>query len=71
MRDCIDRMEVWRANRAKLGCRNWQYEAQKLARYNEKIAELRKTDPRIDWSDVKILVGPRRVALWLSEVNGN
>src|SRR5262249_55428489 len=30
-------------------------EAQKLARYNEKIAELRKTDPQIDWSDVKIL----------------
>src|SRR5262245_37867479 len=46
-------------------------EAQKLARYNEKIAELRKTDPQIDWSDVKILRGPHRVVLWLSEVKGN
>jgi hypothetical protein len=44
-------------------------EAQKLVRYNEKIAELRKTNPTVDWSDVKILVGPRRVALWLSEVD--
>jgi len=43
-------------------------EAQKLARYNEKIAELRKTDPQIDWSDVKILRGLHRVVLWLSEV---
>ena len=46
-------------------------EAQKLARYNEKIAELRKTDLQIDWSDVKILRGPHRVVLWLSEVNGS
>jgi hypothetical protein len=44
-------------------------EAQKLVRYNEKIAELRNTNPTVDWSDVKILVGPRRVALWLSEVD--
>jgi hypothetical protein len=41
-------------------------EAQKLARYNEKIAELRKTDPQIDWSDVKIHRGSHRVVLWLS-----
>jgi hypothetical protein len=43
--------------------------AQKLVRYTEKVAELRRTDPEIDWSDVKILVGPRRVALWLSEID--
>jgi len=42
---------------------------QKLERYSERVAELRKTDPIIDWSDVKTLVGPRRVALWLSEVD--
>jgi hypothetical protein len=41
-------------------------EMPKLVRYGEKIAELRKTDPQIDWSDVKILAGRRRVALWLS-----
>jgi hypothetical protein len=46
-------------------------EVQKLVRYSEKIAEWRRTDPQIDWSDVKVLVGPRRVALWLSEVDGN
>jgi len=45
-------------------------DAQKLVSYTEKIAELRKTHPKIDWSDIKILVGPRRVALWLSEVDG-
>ncbi len=42
---------------------------QTLERYNEKVAELRKTDPTIDWSDVKFLDGLRRVSLWLSEVD--
>ncbi len=41
---------------------------QKLIRYSKKIVELRKSDPKIDWSGVKILAGSRRVALWLSEV---
>jgi hypothetical protein len=45
--------------------------AQKLISYSEKIAELRKTDPQIDWSLVKLLAGFRRVALWLSEVEGD
>jgi hypothetical protein len=46
-------------------------EAQKLVRYNEKVAELRKTHSKIDWSDVKLSAGTRRrVALWLSEVEG-
>jgi hypothetical protein len=31
--------------------------------FAEKVAELRKTDPKIDWSD-----SPRRLARWLSEV---
>ena len=46
-------------------------EAKKLVRYSEKIAELRKTNPLIDWSDVKIVTGVRRVALWLSEIEGD
>jgi hypothetical protein len=46
-------------------------DAQKLILYTEKVAELRKTHPIIDWTDVKLLAGPRRVALWLSEVEGN
>jgi hypothetical protein len=48
-------------------------EAQGLLRFNEKIVELRRTNPQIDWSDVKISIGEgrRRVALWLSEVEGN
>jgi hypothetical protein len=46
-------------------------ETQNLVRYSEKIAELRKTDPKIDWSDVKIITGARRVALWLSEIDGD
>ena len=34
----------------------------------EKVAELRKAEPIIEWSDVKILVGDqRRIAHWLSE----
>ncbi len=47
-------------------------EARKLARYNEKLIELRKADPIIDWTEEKILVvGQRRVAHWmLSEANG-
>ena len=37
-------------------------------RYTEKLAELRKTDLRIDWSEVPALDGPRRIALWHSEL---
>jgi hypothetical protein len=36
-------------------------------RYAAKIAELRKTDLRIDWSEIKIPNVPRRIALQLSE----
>jgi hypothetical protein len=43
---------------------------QGLLRYNEKLAELRKADPLIDWSDVTTFAGRRRVALWVSEVEG-
>ena len=37
-------------------------------RYTAKVAELRKTDPRIDWSEVMGLDGPRRIALRRSEL---
>jgi hypothetical protein len=46
-------------------------EAKKLVHYSEKIAELRKTNPLIDWSDVNIVTGIHRVALWLSEIEDN
>ncbi len=39
-------------------------------RYTEKVAALSKSDPHIDWSGVKMKTGARRVALWLSEVDG-
>jgi hypothetical protein len=45
--------------------------AQMLIRYTEKIAELRKSDPKIDWSSEKIINGQRRIALWLSELDDN
>jgi hypothetical protein len=45
--------------------------AQWLSRFNEKVVELRRTDPQVDWSDVQISVGgDRRVAHWLWEVEG-
>ena len=55
---------------------NWVAESGLMAphmfvRYNEKIAELRKTDQKIDWSGVKRLAGPRRIARSLSEIEGN
>jgi hypothetical protein len=37
-------------------------------RYTAKVAELRKTDLRIDWSEVTGLDGPRRIALRHSEL---
>jgi hypothetical protein len=37
-------------------------------RYTAKVAELRKTDLRIDWSKVTALDGPRRIALRHSEL---
>ena len=47
--------------------------AEKLIRYYEKLSELRKNDPIIDWCEEKILVvGQRRVAHWmLTEPNDN
>jgi hypothetical protein len=37
-------------------------------RYAAKIAELRKTDLRVDWSEIKSPNVPRRIALRFSEV---
>jgi hypothetical protein len=42
--------------------------SQYTKRYTEKVAELRKTDSRVDWADVKSPDGRRRVALWSSEL---
>ena len=43
--------------------------AQYIKRYTDKVAQLRKSDLRIDWSEVKSLDGHRRVALQLSDLN--
>ena len=37
-------------------------------RYTAKLAELRKTDLRVNWSGLAALDGPRRIALWHSEL---
>ena len=37
-------------------------------RYTAKVAELRKTDPRIDWAEVMGVDGPRRIALRHTEL---
>jgi hypothetical protein len=37
-------------------------------RFTQKVAELRKTDPRMDWSALTKLDGRRRTALRLSEL---
>jgi hypothetical protein len=34
----------------------------------ERAAEIRKSDPLIDWSGVKGEIGQRRIALWASEL---
>ena len=39
-------------------------------RYTAKVAGLRKTDPKIDWSQVASPFGPRRIALRHSELIG-
>jgi hypothetical protein len=46
-------------------------EIQKNSRFMEKVAELRKTDLEIDWSDAEGPAGKRRVARWLSEIEGD
>jgi len=38
--------------------------------YQQIVAELRKTNPQVDWSEVKMKTGTARVALWSSEVDG-
>lgn len=37
-------------------------------RYTEKVAQLRKSDPRVDWSEINPLDGHRRVALQFSDL---
>jgi len=37
-------------------------------RYTAKVADLRKTDLRIDWSEVVDVDGPRRIALRYTEL---
>ena len=39
-----------------------------VRRYTAKVADLRKTDLRIDWSEVVGLDGPRRIALRYTEL---
>jgi hypothetical protein len=46
-------------------------EGQLLHRYVEKVAELRKSDPKVDWSGELVIGGERRIALWLSELDDN
>ena len=62
-----------RSNEPNWDARSGTMETQSILRFKKRVAELRKTDTLIDWSDVKILDGQqRRVALWLSEVgDGN
>jgi hypothetical protein len=43
--------------------------AQYIKRYTDKVAQLRKSDLRIDWSEVKSLDGHRRVAFQLSDLS--
>jgi hypothetical protein len=71
-RACAIVLTEWKSNAPTVP--NWvaavgNMEAEKLQRFNKKITELRETDPIIDWSEVKILVGPSRIAHWLSEVD--
>jgi hypothetical protein len=42
-----------------------------MSRYAEKIVEVRKSDPKVDWSKEKMIDGLRRIALWLSEIDGS
>jgi hypothetical protein len=46
------------------GCGNMNDE--KSASYTNKVIELRKTDPQIDWSGVSSDVGQRRIVYWTS-----
>ena len=46
---------------------NWlaatNLEGQASERYSEKLAELRKSSPTVDWSNVKFIDGMRRITL--------
>jgi hypothetical protein len=42
--------------------------AAKHEMFSAKVHELKRTDPDVDWSGVTAFVGPRRLALWLSEI---
>jgi hypothetical protein len=55
------------------GYQNWVastgiMDTERTTSFAAKVAELQKSDQKVDWSKVESFVGPRRVALWFSEV---
>ena len=66
-KECPIKLKEWPANTITL--RNWiaircDLTGEERERYDNKIAQLRQTDPQIDWSNVSSRDGPRRVIVY-------
>jgi hypothetical protein len=71
---CPIKLKEWPANHITL--RNWiairgDLVDQERGRYDKKVAQLRQTDPQVDWSNVNSREGSRRVILYLDQQSGD
>ena len=67
-KECPIKLKEWPATHVTL--RNWiairgDLTGAERERYDKKLAQLRQTDPQVDWSDVNSREGSRRVILFL------
>jgi hypothetical protein len=65
--ECPIKLKEWPANQITL--RNWiairgDLTGEERQRYDNKITQLRQTDPQIDWSNVSSRDGSRRVIVY-------
>ena len=69
-KDCPIKLKEWPAN--ELTLQNWIAIRGDLVgsdrdRYDEKVAQLRRTSPQVDWSNVQLREGTRRVILYVQQ----
>jgi hypothetical protein len=73
-KECPIKLKEWPATQLTL--RNWiairgDMTGAERERYDKKLAQLRHTDPQVDWSAVNSREGSRRVILFMGNESAN
>ena len=53
LRNCFDSTAIQQTQRSQLGCTVGPMGSENTKRYAAKVADLRKTDLRVDWSEIE------------------